>query len=312
MARSQTYTCPLCEATCGLVVEVHGEGPHTRAVGVRGDAQDVFSHGFVCPKGLAIADLQHDPDRLRRPLVDGGRDHVGRRLAGGRATDCTVRRRARPPAFGGVPRQPDRAQPGRHPVRPGGRQGRGYALRVQRVHERPDAQAGVRRADVRPPADDPHPGRRPHRPARRARRRPADLQRLPDDRARHARPPASPARTRGPAGRGRPAHVPHRPRGGPAPAHPAGHRRVPARRARAAAPARTAPSPGRTSPASTSCRVSSNRSPPRPSSRTPASRRGRSATSRWNWRGRRPPRSTGAWARRRCASARSRPGSWTW
>jgi anaerobic selenocysteine-containing dehydrogenase len=60
-------TCPLCEATCGLTVEVAGG----RAVGVRGDADDVFSAGYACPKGLLIGDLQHDPDRLRTPLVDG-------------------------------------------------------------------------------------------------------------------------------------------------------------------------------------------------------------------------------------------------
>ena len=36
---------------------------------MRGDADDVFSHGFVCPKGVAIGDLHHDPARLRHPLV---------------------------------------------------------------------------------------------------------------------------------------------------------------------------------------------------------------------------------------------------
>jgi anaerobic selenocysteine-containing dehydrogenase len=36
---------------------------------VRGDAADVFSHGFLCPKGVALGDLHADPDRLRTPLV---------------------------------------------------------------------------------------------------------------------------------------------------------------------------------------------------------------------------------------------------
>lgn len=57
--------CPFCEATCGLAVEMRGR----EVVRVRGDADDVFSRGFVCPKGAALADLDADPDRLRTPLV---------------------------------------------------------------------------------------------------------------------------------------------------------------------------------------------------------------------------------------------------
>ena len=38
---------------------------------VRGDADDVFSHGFLCPKGVALKDLHEDPDRLRTPLLRG-------------------------------------------------------------------------------------------------------------------------------------------------------------------------------------------------------------------------------------------------
>jgi anaerobic selenocysteine-containing dehydrogenase len=66
-ATTHACTCPLCEATCGLLVDV-ADG---RVLKVRGNPDDVFSHGFVCPKGLAIGELQHDPDRLRAPLVDG-------------------------------------------------------------------------------------------------------------------------------------------------------------------------------------------------------------------------------------------------
>ncbi len=58
-------TCPLCEATCGLEVTV-GENGVPR---VRGDREDVFSHGFLCPKGVGLGELHADPDRLRAPLV---------------------------------------------------------------------------------------------------------------------------------------------------------------------------------------------------------------------------------------------------
>ena len=58
-------TCPLCEAGCGLEVTIT-DGAATR---IRGDRADVFSHGFICPKGSALIPLHNDPDRLRTPLV---------------------------------------------------------------------------------------------------------------------------------------------------------------------------------------------------------------------------------------------------
>ncbi|MER5734557.1 molybdopterin oxidoreductase family protein [Streptomyces sp. NPDC002262] len=57
--------CPLCEATCGLVLTLDG----SRVTGARGDRDDVFSRGFVCPKGAAFPQIDGDPDRLRAPLV---------------------------------------------------------------------------------------------------------------------------------------------------------------------------------------------------------------------------------------------------
>jgi anaerobic selenocysteine-containing dehydrogenase len=58
-------TCPLCEATCGLELTLDGG----RITGVRGDRDDVFSHGFICPKGASFGELDADPDRLRTPRV---------------------------------------------------------------------------------------------------------------------------------------------------------------------------------------------------------------------------------------------------
>ena len=60
-------TCPFCEATCGLEVE-YSDGRVTK---VRGDAQDVFSQGFLCPKGVSLKELHDDPDRLRTPMIRG-------------------------------------------------------------------------------------------------------------------------------------------------------------------------------------------------------------------------------------------------
>jgi anaerobic selenocysteine-containing dehydrogenase len=61
----QTTTCPLCEASCGILVDTEGE--HIRSI--RGDQNDPFSLGYVCPKATALADLHNDPDRLRAPIV---------------------------------------------------------------------------------------------------------------------------------------------------------------------------------------------------------------------------------------------------
>ncbi len=58
-------TCPLCEATCGLTVTMRG----TEIEDIRGDRDDVFSAGYICPKAYALKELQADPDRLRQPLI---------------------------------------------------------------------------------------------------------------------------------------------------------------------------------------------------------------------------------------------------
>ncbi|HEU5302569.1 MAG TPA: molybdopterin-dependent oxidoreductase [Acidimicrobiia bacterium] len=63
--RVEFRTCPFCEATCGL--ELHLD--ERRITLVRGDRDDVFSKGFLCPKGTAIRQLDEDPDRLRTPMV---------------------------------------------------------------------------------------------------------------------------------------------------------------------------------------------------------------------------------------------------
>ena len=64
-------TCPLCEATCGLEITVT-DGTVAR---IRGDRDDVFSHGFICPKGSTLKQLHEDPDRLRTPQIRESGDH---------------------------------------------------------------------------------------------------------------------------------------------------------------------------------------------------------------------------------------------
>lgn len=57
--------CPLCEACCGLEIKVRD----AQVISIRGHAQDVFSAGYICPKGVALKDLHEDPDRLRTPMI---------------------------------------------------------------------------------------------------------------------------------------------------------------------------------------------------------------------------------------------------
>jgi anaerobic selenocysteine-containing dehydrogenase len=71
--RTVFRTCPLCEATCGLEISVN---PQEQIVRIRGDKDDVFSHGFICPKGSTLKQLHEDPDRLRKPMVKRNGVHV--------------------------------------------------------------------------------------------------------------------------------------------------------------------------------------------------------------------------------------------
>ena len=63
--RIHLRTCPLCEAMCGLEVHVRDD----RVELIRGDREDVWSKGYLCPKGTTLGHLHHDPDRLRAPVV---------------------------------------------------------------------------------------------------------------------------------------------------------------------------------------------------------------------------------------------------
>lgn len=73
---NQTVTrlCPFCEACCGLVVEV--DPARRQVVSIKGDKDNPFSQGFLCPKSQGLRLLDEDPDRLRQPLVRRGTDFV--------------------------------------------------------------------------------------------------------------------------------------------------------------------------------------------------------------------------------------------
>jgi anaerobic selenocysteine-containing dehydrogenase len=73
MKRQGYRTCTLCEAMCGIVVEVEQDELGERVGKIQGDARDPFSRGHICPKVMALSDLHHDEDRLRTPLKREGK-----------------------------------------------------------------------------------------------------------------------------------------------------------------------------------------------------------------------------------------------
>jgi anaerobic selenocysteine-containing dehydrogenase len=56
--------CHLCEAICGIEITVRDE----QHLDIRGDKDDPFSRGYICPKAVALQDIHFDKDRLRHPV----------------------------------------------------------------------------------------------------------------------------------------------------------------------------------------------------------------------------------------------------
>jgi anaerobic selenocysteine-containing dehydrogenase len=82
---TRTGVCNLCEAICGLELTLE-EG---RVTSIRGNAADPLSRGHICPKGVALADVYEDPDRLRHPIrrVGSGADAEWVRIGWDEALD---------------------------------------------------------------------------------------------------------------------------------------------------------------------------------------------------------------------------------
>lgn len=62
--RMHYRACNLCEALCGIEIELEGD----TIIAIRGDKNDPFSRGHICPKATALQDIYHDPNRLKRPV----------------------------------------------------------------------------------------------------------------------------------------------------------------------------------------------------------------------------------------------------
>jgi anaerobic selenocysteine-containing dehydrogenase len=85
-------TCSICEAICGIEITVAGE----QRLNIRGDKDDPFSRGYLCPKAVALQDLHYDKDRLKHPLrrTDGGWERISWNEAFAEVADNLKRIRA--------------------------------------------------------------------------------------------------------------------------------------------------------------------------------------------------------------------------
>src|SRR5215217_7004439 len=68
-------SCNLCEAICGIEIRVRDD----QTLDIRGDKNDPFSRGYICPKAVALQDIHSDKDRLRHPVrrTEGGWRRIG-------------------------------------------------------------------------------------------------------------------------------------------------------------------------------------------------------------------------------------------
>ncbi|MBN4070393.1 molybdopterin-dependent oxidoreductase [Olleya sp. AH-315-F22] len=66
MTTTKTHfrTCNLCEAMCGIEITYQDK----TIISIKGDKNDEFSRGHICPKAVALQDLYHDKDRLKTPI----------------------------------------------------------------------------------------------------------------------------------------------------------------------------------------------------------------------------------------------------
>ena len=185
MATEEKITyCRICEPLCGMVATVT-DGEVTK---LRPDKDHPLSKGFACPKGIAMTEIQNDPDRVTHPLrrkPDGSFEQVSWEVA---LDEIGSRLGTIKDTYGGDSIGWYMGNPGAfsysHPLWVKGFiDGLGsqhyYTASSQDVSNRFAASSSALRLAVRAP----DPGSRPHRPALHARRQPARQPWQRDERA---------------------------------------------------------------------------------------------------------------------------------
>jgi formate dehydrogenase major subunit len=63
-------TCPYCSVSCGLIMHSLGDKSKNAAseiIHIEGDPDHPVNRGTLCPKGAALVDFIHSPNRLKYP-----------------------------------------------------------------------------------------------------------------------------------------------------------------------------------------------------------------------------------------------------
>ena len=63
-------TCPYCSVGCGIILYSLGDrakNARSEVIHVEGDPDHPVNRGTLCPKGAALLDFVHSPDRLQHP-----------------------------------------------------------------------------------------------------------------------------------------------------------------------------------------------------------------------------------------------------
>jgi formate dehydrogenase major subunit len=87
-------TCPYCSVGCGLIMYSLGDGAKNakaEIVHIEGDADHPVNRGTLCPKGAALLDFIHSPNRLRYPEVREAGGSEWKRISWDEAFDRVAR-----------------------------------------------------------------------------------------------------------------------------------------------------------------------------------------------------------------------------
>jgi formate dehydrogenase major subunit len=87
-------TCPYCSVGCGLIMYSLGDGAKnakSEIIHIEGDADHPVNRGTLCPKGAALLDFVHSPNRLKHPEVRAPGSAEWKRISWDEALDRIAR-----------------------------------------------------------------------------------------------------------------------------------------------------------------------------------------------------------------------------
>lgn len=83
-------TCPYCSVSCGVIMYTLGnkeKNTKERIIHIEGDPDHPVNRGTLCPKGAALLDMVHSPNRLKYPEVREPGSNTWKRISWEEAYD---------------------------------------------------------------------------------------------------------------------------------------------------------------------------------------------------------------------------------